>query len=148
MVAAMPAEESMRRLRPAVLCYGILSVSTFYCARTIQRGAAAGAARSSKPATTVGTAAMGPEHASRSLMPCTSGLSTTHLVQMESDESYFPKLPDSRNPRSSHEAALYNMAFGASIAGQTNVSPIARTPAEGFMPLGGQWPGWTLLPAH
>ena len=81
-------------------------------------------------------------------MPCTSGLSTTRLVQMEFDEFYFPKLPDSRNPRSSHDAALYNMAVEASIAGQTNVSPIARTPAEGLMPLGGQWPGWTLLPAH
>ena len=55
--------------------------STFFRALPPQRGAAAGAARSSKPATTVGPAAMGPEHASRSLLPSTQGLSKTLLVQ-------------------------------------------------------------------
>ena len=64
--------------------------STFLCALPIQRGAAAGAARSSKPATTVGAAAMGPEHASRSSTPCTLGLSETRLVQSEFDESEGP----------------------------------------------------------
>ena len=73
LVAATPAEESMRRLRPAVLCYGTLSVSIFLIALTIHRGAAAGAARSSKPATTMRAADMGPEHASCSSTPCTLG---------------------------------------------------------------------------
>ena len=56
--------------------------STFLRALPPQRGAAAVAARSSKPATTVGPAAMGPEHALRSLAPCTLGLSKILLVQV------------------------------------------------------------------
>ena len=48
------------------------------------------AAGSSKPATTPGTAAMGPEHASRSSTPCAFGFSKTRLVQAEFDESERP----------------------------------------------------------
>ena len=73
------------------------SPSTFLCAPPLHRGAGAVAARSSKPATTLGTAAMGPGHASRSSTPCALGLSKTRLVQ-------------------AHEAAWCSAAPGASIA--------------------------------
>ena len=62
-------KESERGLRPAVPCHGTHLGAHLLRARLSRRGAAAVAAESSKPITTVGAAAIGLEHANSSWPP-------------------------------------------------------------------------------